>query len=179
MDWGFLSDKQSEAVKKFVRGREVWDLGAGDGGFSEFLSRSGCKRVVAVDKEPLRTIPGVENRREYFAEITDPIDVAFVSWPQNKIDYGLLNMFERAKDIIYLGRNTDWSATGFEALFNEMRKRELLYSLPERRNTLQVVGPKRVKRNPTEEEWVATQMYEKMYTFEEMMEGHARKFSSA
>lgn len=102
--FGGLNDKQRTAMAPFIRGRVVTDLGAGLGGWSKYLVQQGATRVVAVDKisTPIR-LTQVKVVTSYFVDFHDPVDVAFVSWPQNGHQgvAGLTGIIDRA----------NWSST--------------------------------------------------------------------
>jgi len=151
MPYGQLNPKQRQLVAKTVKSRTVYDLGAGDLQLSRTLVDLGALKVVAIDKEaPLSWDgePRIEVRRTYFHDIKDvePIEIAFVSWPSNYVDWGLINLIGRAQQVIYLGKNTDGTSCGSLPLFEHFKTRELLGHIPTRPNTLLVYGEQNFKR---------------------------------
>jgi len=146
MGWGLLSDRQLNAIKPFIAGLEVHDLGAGDLLLSHILLAAGADRVMAVDKHP--DYPGsviskgkkISRVNKCFDQYRGDIDVAFVSWPINGPTPGLVECVGRAKTLIYLGKNTDGSLCGTREFYHHMLHRALLVHIPERQNTLVVVG---------------------------------------
>lgn len=134
---------QVEALRPYVKGREVYDLGAGMCIESRVLVQLGATRVVAIDKEPMPTIDDarIEQRRCYFADLP-PIepDVVFVCWPQNYRAPSLAYLCGQANTIIYIGKNTDGTACGAVDLFATLLDRKVEVYLPERRGTLIIYG---------------------------------------
>jgi hypothetical protein len=166
MPSGFLSPKQVKALKPFVEGRTVHDLGAGDLILANQLWDMGAVRVYAIDKSqmPDTAKPGVTPIVSYFSQYEGPfdkadrhevIDTAFVSWPVNWPEEGLVKLVSRSNFIIYLGKNTDGAACGDIRLFNVLVKREVLAHVPEYRNTLIVYGVLEVERDLLPEERAA------------------------
>lgn len=159
MDWGSLNKEQAKAIRPHVKGKTVWDLGAGDLTLSYQLLKLGAEKVVAVEKEethPSRS-QAVEVQRKYFEQVLETPEVVFVSWPANRRDVGLLRLVQNARTVIYLGCNTDYTCCGDRSFFTELSQREVLAYVPERRNSLLVVGHTRMIRPPTEQEWIMTQ----------------------
>ena len=159
------------AIKKYVTGKQVVDLGAGDLAWSRWLLASGgAARVIAVDKEPAKGLTKPPRRAEFhycqmpFACYADDIApyrpftdaVAFVSWPVNNTGYmaDLLRVIESFGTVVYIGSNTDGTACGTPELFNVLCRRQLLDYVPGRLESLIVVGePLEHLRLPTGEEW--------------------------
>lgn len=165
MPYGAPSVQQLSVVREFVRDRVVHDFGAGDLVLSKMLVALGARRVVAVDKEPMSgSFAAVECVRARFDELLDTlnmVEVAFVSWPQNRHDTALLTLLQRAKTCIYLGKNTDGSACGHPELFKHFLKRELLVYKAERRNTLIIYGEGAIDpRKPRGEEMAGLSLYD-------------------
>lgn len=143
MPYGTLTTVMEHTLRSHVQGQVVWDLGAGDLAWSQRLVQLGAKKVVAVDKEPMQGRPGkVEIRKGYFHDIEpsapDIIPVAFLSWPANYPQRGLLELLDRALKVIYLGKNTDGSACGWPVLFANFYFRNLLAHVPHKGNSLLV-----------------------------------------
>ncbi len=149
----------------------MWDLGAGDLDLAISLVLLGASKVVAIEKEETdpSPLPQIEVRRAYFSQVLDTPEIVFLSWPVNRSDAGLLRLVHNAKIVIYLGCNTDSSCCGDKALFEEMSERELLAEVNERHNCLIIVGPTRVVRPPTEQEWIMKQDFCPIISF-----GHFR-----
>lgn len=166
MSWGKLYQKQFDALLPHIEDREVWDLGAGDLTLTRSILLLKPKRMVAIDKERMPNVSGIETMRSSFDNVLeDSLDVAFVSWPSNRYDSGLLRLIKAAKTIIYLGTNTGGSACGFKEFFEETSQRELLVDIPGRDSSLVIVGSRRMVRNPTVEEWIGQQVDAPIYMF--------------
>ncbi len=175
--WGELKEPQRIVVRSHVTGRHVADLGSGNLILANELISLGAKRVWAVDKLqlPRHHMPRLELVPGYFENYHDPIDVAFVSWPINWFDQGLLDCITRAKTVLYLGKNTDGCACGFPAIFKHMCDRELLHYVPDRKNTLIVCGDLLSEpRVPTAEEYAGIfSATEAILSYEELEKTHA------
>jgi hypothetical protein len=150
MGYGIITAEMMAVIDPFVRGKEVWDFGAGDLTHAETLAALGATKVVAIDKAQM---PKLHSSRvmpvwTYFSNVDVPasgIRVAFVAWPVNYVMWELIGILDQADVVIYLGSNTDGNACGFPGLFEHLVKRELLAHVPYQRNSLIVVG----KRLPT------------------------------
>ena len=165
MPFGHLTPPMLVALRPLVAGRIVHDLGAGDLGLARALRGLGASRVVAIDKaygspesplarDALGGTAGIELVRAYFRDFSDPVDVAFVSWPVNW-PTGLAGILERSRVVLYLGKNTDGSACGTPEVFARLASREVLAHVPHRRNTLVAYGPVRTARPLLGEELAA------------------------
>jgi len=169
MPYGNLNIKMRDTVASFVKGRTVYDLGAGDGDHGRTLRAIGASRVVCIDKNPVGfdeagSLPprphmtGIECVQGYIDKVPMPNspDVVFLGWPQNYPIPGLMQWVNAARTVIYLGCNFNGTACGFPDLFHGMMRRELLAYVPDPRNSLIVVGRTRPDpREPTAEEAAA------------------------
>lgn len=146
MPYGQLSGNQSEILGLYVKRKKVHDLGAGDLTLSKELLDLGADSVVAIEKARPVHIPTTRSQLEvkyvYFHQVPEdtPIDTAFVSWPCNWPDEGLLRLVKRARTALYLGKNTEGTSCGGPALFGHLLTREVLAYVPRRQNTLIVYG---------------------------------------
>ncbi len=167
-----LSHEQSVVLAPYVVHLTVYDLGCGpDLTMASELIDMGADGVVAVDKEPLRLrrrgVRTMQRRFDEFERFPEDGDVAFVSWPINAPNPGLIRMLDAAPIIVYIGKNTDGSACGDRALFKLFMGRKLLEYMPSRENCLIIYGEKlpydRVlsevltPRDPVGEEYAALQ----------------------
>lgn len=174
-----LDDDQLEALRSYVNGRVVHDLGAGGLGLVPTLFEFGAVKVIAVDKAfkyPSENHyngcskwksddPRLELKPHYFAEYlkkkTVPVQVAVVSWPENKDLPGLVPLLREASKVIYIGCNTGGTACGNNELFGELRRRRVHEHLPARHNSLTVYGSylkqERRAHNLTSEEFAQAQ----------------------
>ena len=167
--YGFISQRQRDIIQRRVTGRTVTDLGAYCLEHSHTLLWLGASSVIAVDKGimPDKHDMRIKKVRSYFHDYTAPISLAFVSWPINNDDKGLLALVQRAKQVIVLSKNTDGTACGFPGLYRHLTTRALLHYEPDPKNCLIVVGGKLLKpRKPTGEEragmsWTTLTTYEK------------------
>lgn len=167
MSYGRLTPKQIEIVRRIVTGKEVHDLGAGNLQLSGQLLQLGATRVTAID----RSLPRCHESRitlveGYFHDYREKIDVAFVSWPCNWQDMGLVRLVRESPVVIYLGKNTDGTMCGGRDFFDALSVREIRAYEPDPHNTLIVYGPKGVVRQPRGEE-VAAQRLERIWSYEE------------
>lgn len=141
-----ITSEQRRAIGRCVEGRLVHDLGAGDGSFSVELVKLGAREVVAVEKDwPAEYElhdPRIRVKRTWFSHIDEPMEVGLISWPTNRQrDPDLVRLLERCKLVIYLGSNVDSTSCGSQDMFVHFTCRQLLEYLPDRRNTLLVLGP--------------------------------------
>ncbi len=152
MPYGQLDRKQTKALKAAVKGRKVHDLGCGDELLARDLVKFGASEVIAIDSK-LCLLPyyreqhpypkgmtGIQAYFEEYAKTSPSIDVAFVSWPANRQDAGLLTLVMSAKTVIYLGKCTDGSCCGWPGLFSHFLRRELITHVPDEYNTLFIYG---------------------------------------
>lgn len=156
MPFGRLSIEQAVAVRPWVLDRDVWDLGAGDCLTSVLLLGLGARHVTAVDGEleGVSPLPGITMSSSLFKDISVAIDVAFLSWPSNYLQPGLVSLLRRARVVVYLGSNVDLTACGHPTLFEYFTSRDLVCHIPRPRNTLLVLGkPLDTRRPPTGEEY--------------------------
>jgi hypothetical protein len=148
MSYGRLTAAQRAALRPFVEGKVVHDLGAGDGEMSLALVDLGAAQVIAVEemhRNPAFLGKGPRIRREvkrfktYAATMPVfgvTIDVAFVSWPDNRVDEGLLALVNAARVVAYLGKNTDGTACGDPFFWASLTLRPVAAYEPDRSNTL-------------------------------------------
>ncbi len=170
MAYGKISDTQWRVVRKHVDGLVIHDLGAHLCEHSLKLLELGAASVVAVDKEAM---PFVDRRvsrvRTLFADYDGEIDVAFLAWPVNHYDRGLLRLAGAAKKVIYVGKNTDSSMAASPSFFHAMASRRVLDYVPEKPNALIVRGdplaaPRKKLRG---EEIAGANTYTRSMSFEE------------
>lgn len=147
-------------VAEVVRGRHVFDFGAGSCELSRWLLRRGAKHVTAIDSSllaPRRLSKRVTTVRGYFADQTwpDRIDVGFVSWPSNRPMQGLVDALRRCDKVVYLGCNDMGTMCGSPDLFPYLLTRRLDAYVHDRTQRMVVVGeplPDGLFRKPTEDE---------------------------
>jgi hypothetical protein len=167
MAHGRLSKAQEEAIKPFVNGITVHDLGAGDLELAEKLLTLGASEVVAIDKHKMPKSDKIRIVEAYLHNVHEPAKTVFVSWPVNWHDSGLLRFIDHASTVIYLGTNYDGSACGFPEMFEHLMKREILKHIPDSKNTLIVYGSRAISRNQVGEEFAALHQ-ERIYSFEDL-----------
>lgn len=154
MSYGKLSVEQQAAIKPFIVGKAVYDLGAGDGELARLLIHLGARRVVAVDKaQEFKGDKQILHRTCYFKDFKGRADLVFLSWPANYRDDALLRLIKRAKFVVYLGKNTGGTACGWRELYEEFNQRQIVVHIPELKNTLTCYSPNRGVRAPTGEEF--------------------------
>lgn len=170
MGYGKIIDVQVKALRPFVAGRVVHDLGAGDMEKARLLLHLGAEKVHAVEKAPYPfSLPlRIERHEMYFKDYRPAeVDVALLSWPANHMMEGLLPLLVKAKTIIYLGKNTDGTSCGFPALFVYLTIRRLLVHKPHPTNTLIIVGePLRKPRTPEHEELAGIRAYDELLRYD-------------
>jgi hypothetical protein len=169
MAFGRLSLKQEAALKPQIAAAIVHDLGAGDLSIASDLLRLGAQQVVAIDKAPYRKRPpqGIHTVTCYFENYPAPIDIAFVSWPREHFDIGLLALIRKARIVAYLGCNTDGNACGFPQMWRYLSTRSVLAYVPEEYNSLVIYGSTPQRRKYLPEEYAAT-FQDKMWRFREV-----------
>ena len=118
-------------VQEYVKGKVVWDLGAGRLTLAEKLVALGASRVFAVEKEEGLLSPPWSHVTALWccidqAPFPQPDDVVFLSWPLNHVLGGLVERLEQAGTIIYLGMNDGVSACGGPDFWTHVVGRELL-----------------------------------------------------
>ena len=165
MSTGLLTKEQKEAIKPYLKGLKVLDVGAGDLDLAYELRRLGADRIIALDKEELprpRSVR-IETVQARFTSYTPPDDVttAFVSWPINNesASVGIIKIIREIAIVIYLGSNTSSSMCGTPTLFEVLTTRPVLVHIPDRRNTLIVYGAGHVQREPLWEEHAGLSAY--------------------
>lgn len=170
--YGRLSKSQRKTLRKFVRGKIIHDLGAGDLTLSGELLDLGAAEVYAVDKERRHYGPTADSRLHFkqarFHELTSPMDLVFLSWPVNAEEVGLVPIMKRASTVIYLGCNTGGSMCATPDFFRALLLRELLAYDPHRENSLIVTGKfTGAPRQPTGEELAGLSVMTSYYSFEQ------------
>lgn len=169
MSYGRLSHEQLMVVRAVVAGREVVDLGAGDGELAQQLVNAGATRVTAIDKNEWAPMDDNRVLRLWlrFEAFLEPAPLVFLSWPDNHPNRSLFDIVRRAQTVIYLGKNTDGTACGWPGLFTEFQERQVLAHAPERRNTLTIYGAERLRRGPTGEEYAGINCHGAWFSFEQ------------
>ena len=172
--YGLVTPEMAEVIKAHVAGKDVWDLGAGNLVYSHHLiQRYKAERVVAVDCAPMskprrKAIHLVDKPFDQVQMPLAGVDVAFLSYPVNWHNPGLIRLLAQSKVVIYLGSNTGGTACGGIKLFQYLSIRPVLAHVPHHRNSLIVYGAPvdQWHRSLLPEEYAALHP-EKMWTFEE------------
>lgn len=147
MHYGAITKEQLAYVRKFVKGRTVYDLGCGDGTYASMIARY-CNRLVAVDKESyhvkkLSKLSNVECVVSYFKDYHPDVqedDVALFFWPVNYNSTDMVTIERLFRNVIYLGSNVNMSACGSIGLWRDFASRPILEHIPDARNTLIAYG---------------------------------------
>lgn len=126
---GGLTQERCDAIRPFVKGKTVIDLGAGSLSLSLLLRGMGASRVLAVDKEPMDKYEGIDIAQKYFSDVKDTLDVAFLSRPINHFCEGLNEILDRHETVIYLGSNIDGFACGSLQLFKYLVQRNPIFHM--------------------------------------------------
>lgn len=190
MPYGKLTPEMEEAIRPWVEGKRVWDLGAGDLDYAIRLRDLGAE-VTAVDKTPMPEVRDIETIEARFDEVSllplwVPYDTVFLSWPYNYEVDGLLRLVAKAPVVIYLGcnRESEGSSCGGPDIWTHFMGRTLLRLVEHKRNDLMVYGEDlsfalnnrelcREERNACE------QWFPGMLDFIEKQEAEARRRSSS
>lgn len=164
-----LNDAQRAALEPFINGARVHDLGSGDLVFTRELVRMGAEHVTAIDRHPARSF----NKRitcveAHYENYHVDVDVAVMSWPANWRT-GLRETAEQSRIVVYVGKNTDGSSCGSQAMFEHLVDREVLAHVPDRCNTLIIYGPTRVERDRLPEEHAKLTEDAKMWRYDELL----------
>lgn len=163
-----LNDAQREALEPFIKGARVHDLGSGDLVVTRELVRMGAEHVTAIDRHPARSYnQRVTCIEAHFENYREDVDVAFMGYPVNW-SCGLAEIAAHARIVVYVGKNTDGTSCGSQALFEHLVDREVLVHVPDRCNTLIVYGPARVERDRLPEEHAKLTEDDKMWPYEEL-----------
>lgn len=170
MSYGKLSVKQAKILSAYIKGKDVLDVGCGRGELARELVRLGASSVVAIDKSIAAfASENVRFVHARFSDYTDPVETAFVSWPVNWADDGLLRILKRAKTVIYLGMNTDGTACGGRPMWEYLKTRLVLEIVPDPHNVMVVYGSDHVDRPPISEEKAALDSFN-CYTYRDLYE---------
>lgn len=148
MSWSFLSTDMQQTLLPFVKGKRIWDLGAGSDLKVAIMLRCLGATVIAFDKEVMHRRDEASDIQTHQCRFQDieglhlPLpDVTVVSWPVNNYNCdALIPLLTQIPVVVYLGKNYDGTACGTLGLFDLLRKRELLAHVPHRANSLLVVG---------------------------------------
>ena len=156
-----LTPKMRRVLHEYAENRLVYDLGAGDCKLARQVAKY-ARSVFAVDPKisgRLRAdgnivyIPWTFDN--FMHGVDPPWEVALVSWPPNndRAMQTLLPILAQSAVVIYIGCNTDGTACGTPDLFRHFAQRTLLVEIPNRRNTMLVLGPQSGYRELTFEEF--------------------------
>jgi hypothetical protein len=158
--YAHLTPKMRRVLREYAENRLVYDLGAGDCKLAQQVAKY-ARSVFAVDPR----IPGSLHTDgnivyipwtfdKFMDGVEPPYEVALVSWPLNndRAMRTLLPILAQAATVIYIGCNTDGTACGTPDLFRYFARRTLLAEIPNRRNTMLVLGPPCEPRQLTREE---------------------------
>lgn len=161
-----LTSRMKAEIHRIVRDKVVVDLGAGDFYFSELVAERGAKKVYAVEPDYLghtsllggmkpelidqayhdllQGHPKVQVVPLYFEEVKNEVpesfDIAILSWPMNSANKGLVDLLKKAKKVIYVGHNYDFTSCGDDHLFEYFMQREVEFIIEDSKNTLLIYG---------------------------------------
>ncbi len=140
----YFSQEQGKVLRPFITGQLVHDLGAGMLLQAHQLLDFGARQVIAIDKEPYVLQAQRDERMVpincYLSNYTEKVEIVFLGSPTNQYIPGLLDLLEKARIIIYLGKNTDLTACGWPGLFWHFLGREVVAYAPEPANVMVVYG---------------------------------------
>jgi hypothetical protein len=140
-------------LRGFCAGHAVTDLGAGGGSLSGLLVGLGATQVVAVEKDEMPHIQGVQHRRELFQRLDArglPLRL-LISWPINDhtvvLTSALAGLLESAEEILYIGENSRFTVCGWNGLWREFAHRKVLsHVVVDGGNTVIHYGPRLRRR---------------------------------
>lgn len=171
--FGRMTDDMRAIIARHVKGKRVWDFGAGNLWHSHMLLSLGATQVTAVEKNltPHLQHRDIRVKNILFQDVPVPdegFDVAYVSWPTNHDrDTGLVRLLSWSTTIIYVGCNTNHTACGGRTMMSYLTTRTVLDHLPIEANTLAVYGDwSPTPRRLLPEEWAALH-YGRLWTLEE------------
>lgn len=149
-----LSPLKQDSIRRYVKGRTVHDLGAGDLSEARMLIQLGAVRVIAIDRHPMpEPSAGIHCYVSHFDDWQHDgvIDVAFIGWPANW-DTGLVRLLRSSTTIIYHGKCTDGTMCGYPQMWHHLLNRRVYVHVHERESILIVYGHEAIVRNPLPEE---------------------------
>ena len=153
-----ISQEQESALRPYLEGKVVHDLGAGDLTLAQYLVNAmEVFHVFAIDRDENSTDnPKIECITSHFKDYTiiDSISVAVMSWPVNWACSLELRAAE-SDVVVYIGKNTDSSACGDPTLWNHLILRQVLLYMPTFKNDLIIYGPETGERELLPEEKAA------------------------
>lgn len=167
-----MTGEQFQIFTEAVHGRAVVDFGAGPTLDLSVAARMvGATKVTAVDKEDFSVSKeraahfGVECIQITFKDYLETrgheaIEVALVSWPWIS-EPSLVSILSRAKNILYLGKNTDFVVCGSpkpevqSAFFALLCKRPVLAHVSDNHEVITLYGEGSVDRELLAEERAA------------------------
>lgn len=166
------SEDCAARLRPYVQDRVVHDLGCGNLRQVPFLLSLGAQKVIGIDQEVFHGFtefkhPQLEFYRQHFHEVSDPIDVAFVSWPVNW-DCGLQHLVQRAKTVIYVGKNTDGLMCGDLHFWRTLVSRPVGVHIPHQKETVIVYESGYLDRGLLPEEHAALHL-DRVWSFEEVL----------
>ena len=172
VSFGKFTPAQRDIVALAVLGCTVHDFGAGNLELAHELVKLGANRVVAIDasrKMPKPRTDKIETVVSYFEDYDCPLalDIAFMSYPANRRIPHLVDFARRSRLCIYLGVNTGGSACGSVELFEHFLTRRCLAYVPDRKNTLIILGDTLTKARAPHGEEIGGLDKVRWYTFDE------------
>lgn len=154
--WKLDHPDMRPVLRKHVQGREVLDLGGGDGSFAHVLVKEcGAKHVTVVEKDPrwqsgpLHRVDRVSFAWEFVHEYRQRAphgrwDVVTLSWPINieGFCYHARKIAELAQRVIVVGKNDGCTAIGTSVLWKHLVLRERVDLIETPVEDLIVYGPR-------------------------------------
>lgn len=132
MPWHLLSERVSSALKTYVNGKVVADIGAGDLSHSRTMSELGAKEVLAIDPglSIYEQVPANVKLLKGYAKdtsIPEELDVVFLAWPVNREIPGIDSWIAKARTVIYFGCNDNYTVCGGKDLWSILPGRAILH----------------------------------------------------
>ena len=157
--YGDITESMQAAIEVRVQNKVVWALGTGGVGRRKkncevrLLLDLGAKFVYSVDKEMQRSMPEAipgENYLDYRGSYGDFLeyalerglgpDVVFTKWPMNTEQRGFSALVGMAPQVIYIGRNDQFTSCGPKSFWKHLFHRELERMEVSPHNTLLAYG---------------------------------------
>lgn len=145
---GRLTEEQVDRLGRYLREKQVLDLGCGDGGIANLIAQRYGASVVAVDSKTTDTL-GWHSRVQFvestYVELDLDLmdfDVGFISWPNVYKARGLERIVEKLPLVVYVGLNFDYTACGSNRLWHHLSQRYLHEEIPDPHNNVLVYGVK-------------------------------------
>lgn len=136
--YGFarLDEGAMEVFARFVRGRDVVDIGAGRGALSTLALGLGASSVVAIDpRMEMHSEDRLTVITDYLQDASDiRAEHIILSWPTNSpapaFAARVESMISKCTSVLYIGLNDQFTVCGWLGLWRALRKRRVVEAFP-------------------------------------------------